>query len=77
MTQSATNRPQAVNFARSAIAPLIRAGVMMANISWKAEKAVTGIVPARSFRPMPCIPRKSRFPIRPAPASGPKLSEYP
>ncbi len=59
------------------MAPLISAGVMIANISWKIEKAVTGIVPASSFRPMPRIPRKSRLPISPAKASGPKLSEYP
>lgn len=63
--------------ARSAIAPLISAGVMIANISWKVANAVTGMVPVRSFRPMPRIPRKSRLPMRPAKESGPKLSEYP
>ena len=31
--------PQPRNFARSAIAPLISAGVMIANISWKAANA--------------------------------------
>ena len=61
--------------ARSATAPLIRAGVMIANISWKIAKAVTGIEPLSSFSPMPRIPRKSRFPMSPAKASGPKLSE--
>ncbi len=61
-----------MNLARSAMAPLISAGVMTANISWNAENAVTGMDPARSFMPMPRIPRKSRPPIRPAPASGAK-----
>ena len=48
---------------------------MIANISWKIAKAVTGIEPLSSFSPMPRIPRKSRFPMSPAKASGPKLSE--
>ncbi len=51
------NRAHAPNFARSAIAPLIRAGVMMANISWKTAKVVTGMLPVRSFSPMPFMPR--------------------
>jgi hypothetical protein len=38
------NRAQAVNLTRSARAPLIRAGVMIANISWKTAKTYTGMV---------------------------------
>ncbi len=59
------------------MAPLISAGVMIANISWNAANAVTGMEPVSAFRSMPRMPRKSRLPIRPAPASGPKASEYP
>ena len=35
--------PQVKNFARSAIAPEISAGVMIANISWKAANTSTGM----------------------------------
>ena len=35
--------PQLRNFARSAMAPEMRAGVMIANISWNIEKARAGI----------------------------------
>ena len=41
--QTNENRIQAPNLARSAIAPLIRATVMMANVSWKAEKTRLGM----------------------------------
>ena len=36
-------RSQPANLARSAIAPLISAGVMMANIIWKADEHQVGI----------------------------------
>jgi hypothetical protein len=42
--------------ARSAIAPLISAGVMIANISWKATKLST-VGP-----PSPCRPKWSKLP---------------
>ncbi len=38
VAHSATNSAHAVNFTRSASAPLIRAGVMTANISWNTAK---------------------------------------
>src|SRR5262245_395391 len=41
--QIATNANQAANFIRSAIAPVIRAGVMTANISWNAMNANGGM----------------------------------
>ncbi|CAM5380808.1 hypothetical protein SFUMM280S_05556 [Streptomyces fumanus] len=40
----AMNRAHAVNLTRSARAPLIRAGVMTANMSWKTRKTKTGMV---------------------------------
>ena len=39
----ATKAIQVPNLARSAIAPLIRAGVMIANMSWKAAKTTSGM----------------------------------
>jgi hypothetical protein len=41
--QRTTNTPQPRNFARSAMAPEIRAGVMIANISWNIANARPGI----------------------------------
>ena len=41
--------PQVKNFARSAIAPEISAGVMIANISWKAANTRTGMVSTAPF----------------------------
>ncbi|CAB4606310.1 unannotated protein [freshwater metagenome] len=41
--QIATKIAHAENFARSAIAPEINAGVMIANINWNAAKTRTGI----------------------------------
>ena len=38
-----------LNFSRSAVAPVISAGVMMANIIWKAKNTIGGIV--RKSRP--------------------------
>ncbi|GAB3837017.1 hypothetical protein GCM10027610_038300 [Dactylosporangium cerinum] len=70
-TQIATKPIQAPNFARSAIAPLSRAAVMMANISWKPANAMVGTEPVRSRGPMPAIPACSREPIRPPAVSVP------
>ena len=42
VTQMATKSDQPQNFARSATAPEIRAGVMIANISWNIAKTSTG-----------------------------------
>jgi len=44
VAQSRTNRMNAENFFRSAKAPVMSAGVMMANIIWKSMKAWCGIV---------------------------------
>jgi hypothetical protein len=42
VTQMTTNSVQPQNFARSAMAPEISAGVMIANISWNMTNARTG-----------------------------------
>jgi hypothetical protein len=43
VTQTALKSTQAPNFARSAMAPLISATVMIAKVSWKAEKTRLGM----------------------------------
>ena len=60
------NTVKAWNFIRSANAPVIKAGVMTANMHWKATKASSGIVPfARTVMPMPVRPTLSKEPIKP------------
>ena len=46
--QSPRNQNHAENFMRSAIAPVMSAGVITANISWNAENDSGGIGTARS-----------------------------
>ena len=46
--------PQVKNLARSAIAPEISAGVMIANISWNAANTRTGIGQHRAVRRRGC-----------------------
>ena len=67
VTQSGTKTIQAENFTRSAIAPLIRAAVMTAKVSWKRHEDVavgTDAVEAEERRtgwrktvPMSCGPK--------------------
>ena len=52
----------AENFIRSANAPAISAGVIIANVNWKVIKTVSGIVPERVSTP---IPRKNMVPSPP------------
>jgi hypothetical protein len=42
VTHRATNTSQVENFTRSAMAPEMRATVMMANVTWKATPTITG-----------------------------------
>ena len=62
------NTVQAPNLVRSAIAPLISATVMTANVSWKAENMRSGMPVTRdaSFT-SPCSPRYSKPPMNPLP----------
>jgi hypothetical protein len=76
-----------LNFSRSAVAPVISAGVMMANIIWKAKKRMGGMVrkssPGSSFTIAPsesnfmtsAMKAKSKFPTSPPPS--PKARENP
>ena len=65
-TRQRRRRTQAENFVRSAIAPVINAGVITANIIWKATKAVSGIVSPGSTWPVTSRnPTKFSPPIRP------------
>ena len=43
----------AENFMRSANAPAIKAGVIIANVNWKVTKTVSGIVPESESTPIP------------------------
>ncbi len=47
--QIVTKTAKAPNFQRSAVAPVISAGVMIANMSWKATKTIGGITWASEF----------------------------
>ena len=56
---------QPENFMRSANAPVMRAGVMMANISWNAMNTLDGMVGASAigFAPVWCSPQYFSPPI--------------
>ena len=81
MTHTATNMPHAANFARSAMAPEISAGVMTANISWKAAKTRIGIGYSppltASLSSMSERPSSLKSPMKPLAFSVPKVSEKP
>lgn len=77
VTQSVMNSAQELNFTRSASAPLIRAGVRTANISWNVTNAKTGMPsspPVSVVASMPLRPMWSKLPMTP-PLSEPKASE--
>ena len=63
-----TNTDQAENFARSAIAPLISATVMIANISWNATNTYSGSVPYAVAAEMLSRPRRSKPPSQRLPS---------
>ncbi len=74
VTHRPMNSVQPQNFARSAIAPEISAGVMIANISWNITNASTGVW--WSGAPVSCpitplSPMLPKLPSRPAPMSLP------
>ncbi len=74
--QTAVNATQEPNLARSAMAPLMSAAVMIAKVSWKVAKSTVGTCPVSEEGVIPAIPRWSRPPIRPQPpASRPNASE--
>jgi len=91
VTQIVTNNAQPQNFARSAMAPEMSAGVIAANISWNMQNASSGSAsgPGQGTGGGPCAarptslpnasdsPAKSKFPTRPPNASLPKDSEKP
>jgi len=58
------NQSMAENFMRSAKAPTIRAGVMMAKVIWKAKKRISGIVPQAVPASMPCAKSLPRPPTK-------------
>src|SRR3954449_5603596 len=71
VTQKVTKTDQPRNLARSAIAPEISAGVMIANMSWNIENAAFGMVSwapfaASAFSDSP-IPSQPRPPQKPLP----------
>src|SRR5918995_1043345 len=71
------NRTNALKRLRSAKAPVMSAGVMIANIIWKAMNARWGIVVAYTSDGSPVTPSsasQSSPPMIPSPVSGPKAS---
>ena len=55
-----------LNLARSAKAPVMRAGVMMANIIWKIMNASCGITaPSAGSSPTSLRPKNDRSPMSP------------
>ena len=76
VAQATVNTVQAPNLVRSAIAPLISATVMTANVSWKAENRRSGMPDTRdALCTSPCSPRYSKPPMNQLPL--PKVSESP
>ena len=73
------NTKSDLNFILPATEPVIRAGVITANIIWKQQKTIFGIV-ALSVYPFlsetPSRPSQLKFPIIPL-SVGAKESEYP
>ena len=56
------NQSIAENLIRSAKAPLISAGVMIAKVIWNVMKTLSGIVPVSESAPMPRRNRRSSPP---------------
>jgi hypothetical protein len=76
VAQSSVNTMNAENFLRSAKAPVISAGVMIANIIWKIMNTEWGMVfeyASNGSPPTPRRPIQSSPPMMP-PLSGPKAS---
>ncbi len=65
------NHSIAENFMRSAKAPTISAGVMIAKVSWNTENTVSGIDPLSDSTPTPAMNALPRPPTNP-PMSSPK-----
>src|SRR6478672_11326145 len=77
VAQATVNTAQAPNLVRSAIAPLISATVMTANVSWKAEKMRSGMPFTRvALFTSPCSPRYARPPMNPLPFANDSESPY-
>ena len=49
------NITSALNFIRSAKAPVISAGVMIAKVIWNIRKTVSGMVVATAASPLPSV----------------------
>jgi hypothetical protein len=70
IVHTGTKTIQAANLARSAIAPLTRAAVMIANVSWNVANNSSGTVPWAVSGVMPSMPKCLRLPANPlAPSS--------
>ena len=77
VAQATVNTVQAPNLVRSAIAPLISATVMTANVSWKAEKMRSGMPFTRvTLFTSPCSPRYAKPPMNPLPFPNDSESPY-
>ncbi len=74
--QATVKMSQVENLARSAMAPLMRAVAMMANMAWKAANARAGVLPDTCPMSSPRPSRPAGLPMRP-PMLSPKVSPYP
>ena len=67
------NHSIAENFMRSAKAPQISAGVMIAKVIWKHMNTDSGIVPVSALTPMPISKKRELPPRKALPAVKAKL----
>ena len=58
------NQSIAENFMRSANAPVISAGVMIAKVIWNVMKTLSGIVPLSESTVMPLRNRRAKPPMK-------------
>ena len=74
VTQSTRKTRYVLNLNRSANAPVIKAGVITANIIWKMANSSCGICcPSRGAEPTPRNPRNSRLPRNSLPEAKERL----
>ena len=64
VTQAAMKSIMAVNFMRSAKAPTMSAGVMIAKVIWKIIKTLSGMVPLRASTVTPIRNTLLRPPVK-------------
>src|SRR5208282_1682457 len=80
VTQARMKMSRGLSRIRPANAPMIRAGVIAANFSWKAKYRRAGMVEEYAVfaaEPTPLRPKYWKFPMNPYPTEGPNAMVYP